>query len=48
MSNNPAAGIDLLCLDVDGVMTDGGIQLSYAVEATIGGGNTVRFATGPP
>ena len=25
MSNNAAAGIDLLCLDVDGVMTDGGI-----------------------
>jgi len=27
MSNNAAAGIDLLCLDVDGVMTDGSIHL---------------------
>jgi 3-deoxy-D-manno-octulosonate 8-phosphate phosphatase (KDO 8-P phosphatase) len=27
MSTNPAAGIDLLCLDVDGVMTDGSIHL---------------------
>ena len=37
MSNNAAAGIDLLCLDVDGVMTDGGINLDD------GGVETKRF-----
>ncbi len=37
MSNNAVAGIDLLCLDVDGVMTDGGIHLDD------GGVETKRF-----
>ncbi len=37
MSNNAAAGIDLLCLDVDGVMTDGSINLDD------GGVETKRF-----
>ena len=33
MSENAAAGIELLCLDVDGVMTDGSIRLDdNAVE----------------
>jgi 3-deoxy-D-manno-octulosonate 8-phosphate phosphatase (KDO 8-P phosphatase) len=33
MANAPAANIELLCLDVDGVMTDGGIRLDdNAVE----------------
>jgi len=33
MANTPAANIELLCLDVDGVMTDGGIRLDdNAVE----------------
>ncbi|MHC4130168.1 MAG: phenylphosphate carboxylase subunit delta, partial [Planctomycetota bacterium] len=33
MANTPAANIELLCLDVDGVMTDGGVRLDdNAVE----------------
>ncbi len=37
MSNHLAAGIDLLCLDVDGVLTDGSIHLDD------GGVETKRF-----
>jgi YrbI family 3-deoxy-D-manno-octulosonate 8-phosphate phosphatase len=33
MANTPAANVELLCLDVDGVLTDGGIRLDdNAVE----------------